>query len=276
MASETTTAITAVKQDVRLREWAEQLEAQQASGLTVPQRLRANLLARPMSERRAFIDTASCIWQMMHRFWRFSLFGDYMKNLAWYVWFLCYDTARICRSNSVGKRWISLKLRTASCSPLSVSLRIWIVPSGGLLFFFVNLDSGKMWSGTDLITIWCCKRMTCAQKCTWSEIWVDKRTNVWYNMKEHSFFTADGYLHLTETHICGFIERDAPNAKLLWVHWFDLRAWNGLWTCRKSPVIITKPLQTLSLEYWKMCRLWLQIGKKLIKQGVLGGYIIER
>jgi len=61
MASETTTAITAVKQDVRLREWAEQLEAQQASGLTVPQRLRANLLARPMSERRAFIDTASCI-----------------------------------------------------------------------------------------------------------------------------------------------------------------------------------------------------------------------
>ena len=37
MASETTTAITAVKQDVRLREWVEQLEAQQASGLTVPQ-----------------------------------------------------------------------------------------------------------------------------------------------------------------------------------------------------------------------------------------------
>ena len=37
MQSETTTAITAVKQDVRLREWAEQLEAQQASGLTVPQ-----------------------------------------------------------------------------------------------------------------------------------------------------------------------------------------------------------------------------------------------
>ncbi len=37
MASETTTAITAVKQDVRLREWAEQLDAQQASGLTVPQ-----------------------------------------------------------------------------------------------------------------------------------------------------------------------------------------------------------------------------------------------
>ena len=35
MQSETTTAITAVKQDVRLREWAEQLEAQQASGLTV-------------------------------------------------------------------------------------------------------------------------------------------------------------------------------------------------------------------------------------------------
>ena len=37
MQSETTTAITEVKQDVRLREWAEQLEAQQASGLTVPQ-----------------------------------------------------------------------------------------------------------------------------------------------------------------------------------------------------------------------------------------------
>ena len=37
MKSETTTAITAVKQDVRLQEWAEQLEAQQASGLTVPQ-----------------------------------------------------------------------------------------------------------------------------------------------------------------------------------------------------------------------------------------------
>ena len=37
MQSETTTAITAVKQDVRLREWAEQLEAQQASGLTVLQ-----------------------------------------------------------------------------------------------------------------------------------------------------------------------------------------------------------------------------------------------
>ena len=37
MQSETTTAITAEKQDVRLREWAEQFEAQQASGLTVPQ-----------------------------------------------------------------------------------------------------------------------------------------------------------------------------------------------------------------------------------------------
>ena len=37
MLSETTTAITSVKQDVRLREWAEQLEAQQASGLTVLQ-----------------------------------------------------------------------------------------------------------------------------------------------------------------------------------------------------------------------------------------------
>ena len=31
MQSETTTAITSVKQDVRLREWAEQLEAQQLS-----------------------------------------------------------------------------------------------------------------------------------------------------------------------------------------------------------------------------------------------------
>ena len=37
MKSETTTAITAVKQDIHLREWAEQLETQQASGLTVPQ-----------------------------------------------------------------------------------------------------------------------------------------------------------------------------------------------------------------------------------------------
>ena len=35
MKSETTTAITAVKQDVRLREWAAQLEVQQASGMTV-------------------------------------------------------------------------------------------------------------------------------------------------------------------------------------------------------------------------------------------------
>lgn len=35
MQSKATTAITAVKQDVCLREWAEQLEAQQASGLTV-------------------------------------------------------------------------------------------------------------------------------------------------------------------------------------------------------------------------------------------------
>ena len=38
MKSETTTAITAVKQDVHLREWAEQLEAQQASvPISVPQ-----------------------------------------------------------------------------------------------------------------------------------------------------------------------------------------------------------------------------------------------
>ena len=32
---ETTKAITAVKQEVRLRDWAEQIEAQQASGMTV-------------------------------------------------------------------------------------------------------------------------------------------------------------------------------------------------------------------------------------------------
>ena len=38
MKSETTTAITAVKQDVHLREWAEQLEAQQAIvPISVPQ-----------------------------------------------------------------------------------------------------------------------------------------------------------------------------------------------------------------------------------------------
>ena len=43
MQSETTTAITAVKQDVRLREWAKQLEAQQASGLTVPQQQSADI-----------------------------------------------------------------------------------------------------------------------------------------------------------------------------------------------------------------------------------------
>ena len=39
MKSETTTAITAVKQDVRLWEWAEQLEAQQAIvPISVPQK----------------------------------------------------------------------------------------------------------------------------------------------------------------------------------------------------------------------------------------------
>ena len=39
MKSEITTAITAVKQDVRLREWAEQLEAQQAIvPVSVPQK----------------------------------------------------------------------------------------------------------------------------------------------------------------------------------------------------------------------------------------------
>lgn len=32
---ETTTAITEVKQEFRMREWAEQIEAQQASGMTV-------------------------------------------------------------------------------------------------------------------------------------------------------------------------------------------------------------------------------------------------
>ena len=34
---ETTTAITAVKQEVQLRDWSAQIEAQQASGLTVQQ-----------------------------------------------------------------------------------------------------------------------------------------------------------------------------------------------------------------------------------------------
>ena len=34
---ETTTAITAVKQEVRMREWAEWVKAQQASGMTVQQ-----------------------------------------------------------------------------------------------------------------------------------------------------------------------------------------------------------------------------------------------
>lgn len=42
MATETTTAIAAVKQDVRLREWSAQLEAQQSSGLTVPEWCAAN------------------------------------------------------------------------------------------------------------------------------------------------------------------------------------------------------------------------------------------
>ena len=32
---EETTTITAVKQEVRMRDWAEQIEAQQASGMTV-------------------------------------------------------------------------------------------------------------------------------------------------------------------------------------------------------------------------------------------------
>lgn len=32
---ETTTAITEVKQEIRRRDWAEQIEAQQASGMTV-------------------------------------------------------------------------------------------------------------------------------------------------------------------------------------------------------------------------------------------------
>ena len=44
MQSETTTAITAVKQDVHLREWAEQLEAQQTSGLTVQQWCMENVI----------------------------------------------------------------------------------------------------------------------------------------------------------------------------------------------------------------------------------------
>ena len=42
MATETTTAIVAVKQDVRLQEWAAQLEAQQTSGMTVPEWCAAN------------------------------------------------------------------------------------------------------------------------------------------------------------------------------------------------------------------------------------------
>ena len=32
-----TTALAAIRQDVRLQEWSAQIEAQQASGLTVPQ-----------------------------------------------------------------------------------------------------------------------------------------------------------------------------------------------------------------------------------------------
>ena len=56
MQSETTTAITAVKQDVRLREWAEQLEAQQASGLTVPQWCAENGIK---TRRRSTVCTAA-------------------------------------------------------------------------------------------------------------------------------------------------------------------------------------------------------------------------
>ncbi len=37
---ETTTAIAAVKQEVRIRDWAAQIEAQQASGMTVPKMVR--------------------------------------------------------------------------------------------------------------------------------------------------------------------------------------------------------------------------------------------
>ena len=37
MGSKTTTAIVAVKQEIRLQEWAAQIEAQQASGKTVQQ-----------------------------------------------------------------------------------------------------------------------------------------------------------------------------------------------------------------------------------------------
>ncbi len=47
MQSETTTAITAVKQDVRLREWAEQLEAQQANGIDTEQYL-TELFSQPV------------------------------------------------------------------------------------------------------------------------------------------------------------------------------------------------------------------------------------
>lgn len=37
---ETTTAIATVKQEVRIRDWAAQIEAQQASGMTVPKMVR--------------------------------------------------------------------------------------------------------------------------------------------------------------------------------------------------------------------------------------------
>lgn len=44
MGSETTSANTAVKLNVRLREWAEPLEAQQATELTVPQWCAENVI----------------------------------------------------------------------------------------------------------------------------------------------------------------------------------------------------------------------------------------
>ena len=54
MQSETTTAITAAKKDVRLREWAEQLEAQQTSGLTVTMGARRVSIALQAARQRLF------------------------------------------------------------------------------------------------------------------------------------------------------------------------------------------------------------------------------
>ena len=45
---ETTTAITAVKQEVRLRDWTHQIEEQQASGMTVQSVRRMGSIPRPI------------------------------------------------------------------------------------------------------------------------------------------------------------------------------------------------------------------------------------